>query len=113
PSVTGLSVSDAQTVLEAVGLRVALSHQEAQSLSAPAGTVALTVPGTGARIYPGQTVTLVLSSGAPPPATPDPFPTEPPPSSPPPDPTPTVTIPVPTPTPTCKNPVKCPPPPPA
>jgi membrane peptidoglycan carboxypeptidase len=112
PSVTGLSVSDAQTVLEAVGLRVALSHQQAQSLSAPAGTVALTVPGTGARIYPGQIVTLVLSSGPPPPATPDPFPTEstPPPS---PEPTPTVTIPVPTPTPTCKNPVKCPPPPPA
>jgi membrane peptidoglycan carboxypeptidase len=109
PGVTGLSPSQARAILESAGLRVTVANKREPSLGAPRGTVAYTSPGYSAKIYPGQTVTLVISSGPPAQPTPDPIP-EPLPS---PEPSPSGSVsppPTPNPTATCKNPKKCPPP---
>ena len=108
PSVTGLSVDEAAGRIQAAGLVAGLSNRRVQSLSARKGRVAYSRPGTGSKLYPGQLVTLYVSSGPPPVAVPDPPDPEPqqstdPPGQGGPDPTQPVGLP------TCTK-KKCPPP---
>ncbi|HSR25856.1 MAG TPA: transglycosylase domain-containing protein, partial [Candidatus Eisenbacteria bacterium] len=78
PSVTGMSVSQATSVLQAAGLQVDVSGQQVPSINAPQGTVASTSPGEGSAVFPGQKVTIYVSSGQPPVQAPPPPPTSPP-----------------------------------
>ncbi|HEX2051836.1 MAG TPA: PASTA domain-containing protein [Actinomycetota bacterium] len=64
PNVTGTSKGAAAKEIRAAGWTVAFTEQVA---SAKPGTVVSTSPGPGARLMPGDTVTLVIAKKAPPP----------------------------------------------
>jgi membrane peptidoglycan carboxypeptidase len=81
PDVSGLSVSDARTVLKAAGFEVVASDRPVDSLL-PGGTVAYTVPGAGASVPQGTTIVVRVSNGVAPPPPPTPNPSKQP-SSPP------------------------------
>ncbi|RYV50600.1 penicillin-binding protein [Pengzhenrongella frigida] len=69
PNVAGKSEADARAILRNAGFNVNTSPDQVPS-TAPAGTVASTTPGSGARVAKGSVVTLVLSNGQPPAAAP-------------------------------------------
>jgi len=69
PDVSGLSVSDARSVLKQTGFEVAASDRPVDSLL-PAGTVAYTVPGAGASVPQGTTIVIRISNGVAPPPPP-------------------------------------------
>ncbi|MEP6760659.1 MAG: penicillin-binding protein [Sporichthyaceae bacterium] len=96
PSVTGLTVGEAASRLQAAGFSVRVNNRAVWSLGVGKGRVAYTSPGGGSSAYQGQTVTLFISKGPPPIPKPDPAPTTTPPGG--------------GGTPTCK-PKNCPPPP--
>jgi len=62
PDVTGKAAADAQAELEAAGFTVASEEQE--SMDVEAGLVIETNPATGTEVAPGETVTMIVSSGA-------------------------------------------------
>jgi hypothetical protein len=66
PSVSGLSVSEAQRKLRDADLEPVVSDDQVYASYAPAGTVAYSYPGTGSAVYPGQRVVLYVSAGSPP-----------------------------------------------
>lgn len=65
PNVAGKSEADARAILKNAGFNVKTSPDQVPSTS-PAGTVAATSPGSGARVAKGSDVTLTLSNGQPP-----------------------------------------------
>jgi membrane peptidoglycan carboxypeptidase len=78
PDVTGLSPAAAMAAINAAGLTPVLGRGIPSSV--PRGEVAATIPGRGARVSLGGTVTIELSTGPrrhrpPPPASPSPRPT--------------------------------------
>jgi len=66
PSVSGMSVQQAQRTLRDAELDPVLSGEEVYASYAAVGTVAYSYPGTGESVYPGQRVVLYVSAGAPP-----------------------------------------------
>ena len=66
PDVSGLSISDARTIMKANGFEVVTSDHFVNSLF-PAGTVAYTDPRGGSSVPQGTTIVLRLSNGIPPP----------------------------------------------
>ncbi len=66
PSVSGMSISQARSVLQRLQLDVQVSGQRVRVPYADEGEVAYSSPGSGGAVYPGQTVTLYISAGPPP-----------------------------------------------
>jgi serine/threonine-protein kinase len=62
PNVQGLTAVDATALLRRAGLKAAVSHRP--SMTVPAGAVISSTPHQGS-LLPGQTVTLVVSTGKP------------------------------------------------
>lgn len=63
PDVSGKEISSATAMLEAADLVVATDHEEAFSITVPAGLVMGTDPGMGEAVAHGATVTLIISQG--------------------------------------------------
>jgi membrane peptidoglycan carboxypeptidase len=82
PNVAGLSVADATKQIKAAGFSVVVAHGQVDSLM-PKGTVAYVTPTQAA---PGSTITIHVSNGVPPPASPSPGSSASPSTSPPPKP---------------------------
>ncbi|WP_406319722.1 Stk1 family PASTA domain-containing Ser/Thr kinase [Streptosporangium sp. NBC_01639] len=74
PSVVGISVSDAKSMLKDSGFTKVKVIEE--SSDQPEGTVLSQTPEAGAKIQPGITITLVVSSGQAPEPTEQPLPTD-------------------------------------
>jgi membrane peptidoglycan carboxypeptidase len=74
PSVSGMSVEDAQRSLRDAELDPVISGEQVYASYAAAGTVAYSYPGTGDQVYPGQRVVIYISTGAPPAPPPQPEP---------------------------------------
>jgi beta-lactam-binding protein with PASTA domain len=66
PSVSGLSVQEAERKLRNADLEPVVSGDQVYASYAQAGTVAYSYPGTGSAVYPGQRVVLYISAGSPP-----------------------------------------------
>jgi serine/threonine-protein kinase len=62
PDVQGLTAADATALLQRLGLKGAVTHSA--SMTVPAGNVISSTPNSGS-LLPGQTVTLVVSTGKP------------------------------------------------
>jgi membrane peptidoglycan carboxypeptidase len=71
PDVSGLSVSDAKSVLRRAGF-IPFDYVRSVPSLLPAGTIAYTSPGAGAAVPPGSTIYLRVSDGTPPPPPPAP-----------------------------------------
>ncbi|MEV7967407.1 Stk1 family PASTA domain-containing Ser/Thr kinase [Sphaerisporangium sp. NPDC088356] len=63
PDVTGQTVGDAKRTLTGAGFKVKTQQQESQDV--PKGSVISQSPRGGAKLTPGMTITLVVSSGPP------------------------------------------------
>ncbi|MEU9891424.1 Stk1 family PASTA domain-containing Ser/Thr kinase [Sphaerisporangium sp. NPDC051011] len=63
PDVTGQTLADARSTLEAEGFKVRTQQRESDSVAK--GNVISQTPGAGAMLNPGKTITLVISSGPP------------------------------------------------
>jgi eukaryotic-like serine/threonine-protein kinase len=61
---TGLTVDEARSALEGVGLVLGSTDQTEDSDTVPEGRVARTDPATGTELEPGTTVDLILSAGS-------------------------------------------------
>jgi serine/threonine protein kinase len=61
PNLSGMTLTDAQSALTGLGLRVGVVSQGTSSL--PANTVIGQVPGPGTRVKPGYSVDLTVSAG--------------------------------------------------
>jgi len=65
PSVSGMSVEQAQRTLRDAQLDPVLNGEQVYVSYAAPGSVAYSYPGTGESVYPGQRVVLYVSAGAP------------------------------------------------
>jgi serine/threonine-protein kinase len=74
PSVVGLNLADATSTLSNIGMKTVVSLKEYDS-GVPSGEVISSSPGGGAHLKKGSTVSVVISKGAQPIATPTPTPT--------------------------------------
>ena len=63
PNVANITVNDAKTTLKEAGFKAKVVEQESDL---PEGTVLSQSPEAGSKYQPGITVTLIVSSGAPP-----------------------------------------------
>ena len=74
PSVVGLNLADATSTLSNIGMKTVVSLKEYDS-GVPSGEVISSSPGGGAHLKKGSTVSVVISKGDQPIATPTPTPT--------------------------------------
>ena len=74
PSVVGMNQREATSTLTSIGMKVAVGDKQFDA-SVPSGKVISSSPGGGARLKLGGTVSLTISQGAQPVATPTPTPT--------------------------------------
>ena len=65
PSVSGLSIAEAQRTLRDAELDPVISGEQVYASYAAPGSVAYSFPGTGDQVYPGQRVVIYVSLGAP------------------------------------------------
>jgi len=65
PSVSGMSVADAQRTLRDAQLDPIVSDEQVYASYAAEGSVAYSYPGTGDQVYPGQRVVIYVSAGPP------------------------------------------------
>ena len=75
PSVVGLNLADATSTLSNIGMKTVVSLKEYDS-GVPSGEVISSSPGGGAHLKKGSTVSVVISKGAQPIATPTPTPSD-------------------------------------